>query len=593
MIKVAIYSRYSTDMQNAASVEDQNRICKSRTDASGWTVTRCYADEAISGASMMRPSLQRMLSDARDGKFEIIMSESLDRISRDQADIATIYKQLKFVGVDLYTIADGEINEMLVGLKGTMNSLFLKDLAAKTHRGLQGRAIKGMSAGGKSYGYDIVRTIGDDGVVSTGERKINDDEARIVRRIFSEYVRGKSPRQIAFNLNKDGIAGPTGKAWGASTINGNRRRGTGVLNNQLYVGVQIWNRSRFLKNPETGRRISRLNPETEWIVAEVPKLRIIEDELWDKVREYQGQLDKKKTFQQKKRPPNLFSYSLECGECGGGMSIVSSRRYGCSTSRNKGTCECRTTISQDVLEEKVLGALRSRLMDPELTKVFCNEYTAHLNRIRMDRNAGLERDRKELAKVEREMEKLLEIIMNGASASFIADKANALEERKAELTYRLEHTEEAPVYVHPNMGERYAEAVSGLIASLNDPEHRPESAGIVRALIEKIVLTPNEERTALVVDLHGDLAGILQMSANKEKGRALEPRDRLELSKRKEIEQIESVVDPLGTGSEYGYAPSKDTMVAGACNALNLPDGKLCKVKLVAGVGFEPTTFRL
>lgn len=103
-----------------------------------------------------------------------------------------------------------------------------------------------------------------------------------------------------------------------------------------------------------------------------------------------------------------------------------------------------------------------------------------------------------------------------------------------------------------------------IIASLNDPEHRPESAGIVRALIKKIVLTPNEERTALIVDLHGDLAGILQMSANKEKGRALAPRDRLELSKRKEIEQIESVVDPLGTGSELGYAPNKDKMVAGA-----------------------------
>ncbi len=163
--------------------------------------------------------------------------------------------------------------------------------------------------------------------------------------------------------------------------------------------------------------------------------------------------------------------------------------------------------------------------------------------------------------------------MPDQSASFIADKANALEERKAELTHRLEHTEEAPVYVHPNMGKRYSEAVTGLIAPLNDPEHRPESAGIVRALIKKIVLTPNEERTALIVDLHGDLAGILQMSANKEKGRSLAPRDRLELSKRKEIEQIETVVDPLGTSSQYGYVPNKDTMVA--------------------GVGFEPTTFRL
>jgi len=426
MIKVAIYSRYSTDMQSAASVEDQNRICKSRSDSAGWVVTNYYADEAMSGASMMRPGLQRLMVDAREGKFDIVLSEALDRVSRDQADIATIYKQLKFACIDLYTIADGEINEMHIGLKGTMSALFLKDLAAKTRRGLEGRALQGKSAGGKSYAYDVVKTIDDNGVVSTGDRKINEHEAFIVRRIFSDYTKGKSPRKIAFELNKEGIAGPTGKGWGSSTINGNRKRGTGILNNQLYVGIQVWNRSNFLKNPDTGRRISRLNPETKWIVTEVPELRIVDDELWDKVKEYQAELDKKQTFQQKKRPPNLFSYSLECGECGGGMSLVSARRYGCSTSRNKGTCDCRTTISQDVLEEKVLGALRGRLMDPELTKVFCDEYTAHLNRIRMDRNAGLERDRNELAKVKREMEKVLEIIMSGASASFIADKANAL-----------------------------------------------------------------------------------------------------------------------------------------------------------------------
>lgn len=593
MIKVAIYARYSTDLQSPTSIDDQIRICRKYAADRGWTVVECYSDQAISGDSLMRPGIQNLLSDSREGKFNYVLSEALDRLSRDLADIATIYKQSKFMCVDLYTIADGEINEMHIGLKGTMNALYLKDLAAKTHRGLQGRALKGKSAGGKSYGYDVIKTITDSGEVCVGERKINELEAFVIQRIFSDYTKGLSPRKIAFALNKEGIVGPTGKAWGSSTINGNRRRGTGILNNQLYVGIQIWNRSKFLKNPDTGKRISRLNPESDWVVVEVPQLRIVEDELWNKVKDYQSELDKKQTFQEKKRPPNLFSYSLECGECGGGMSLVSARRYGCSASRNKGTCDCRTTISQDVLEEKVLGALRGRLMDPELTKVFCDEYTTHLNRIRMDRNAGLERDRNELAKVKREMEKVLEIIMSGASASFIADKANALEAREAELTDRLEHTEEAPVYVHPNMGKRYAEAVTGLIASLNDPEHRPESAGIVRALIKKIVLTPNEERTALIVDLHGDLAGILQMSANKEKSRALAPRDRLELSKRKEIEQIESVVDPLGTGSELGYAPNKDTMVAGACNVLNLPDGNICKDTLVAGIGFEPMTFRL
>ena len=593
MNRVAIYARYSTDMQSAASVEDQIRICRARAESEGWTVVDCYSDEAISGASLMRRGVQRLLSDARAGEFDIVLSEALDRLSRDQVDIANVYKQMSFSDIRLVTLSEGEVNEMHIGMKGTMNAVFLKDLAAKTHRGLEGRALKGKSAGGRSYGYDVVKEINEQGEVTTGDRKINEAEASVIRRIFNEYIKGKSPRRIAVELNEDGIAGPTGKGWSSSSINGNRERGTGILNNELYVGRQVWNRLKYLKDPDTRKRVSRMNPKSEWIITDVPDLRIIEDAVWEKVKEYQGSLDKKKTFQEKKRPPNLFSYLLKCGECGGGMSIVSARRYGCSASRNKGTCDCRTTISQDVLEEKVLGALRSRLMDPELTKVFCDEYTTHINRIRMERNAGMERDRKELLKVEREMEKVLEAIMGGVKASFIAEKAELLEKQKAALLERLENTEEAPAYVHPNMGKRYADSVGDLIASLNDPEHRPESAEIVRTLIDQIILTPNEDRSALVVDLCGDLAGILQMSEIKRNSRSLTPRDRLEVSKRKEIEQIESVIDHSVTDAEHGFAPSKVKLVAGADRDLNLPSGSECKVKLVAGVGFEPTTFRL
>ncbi|WP_371743977.1 recombinase zinc beta ribbon domain-containing protein [Mangrovicoccus sp. HB161399] len=159
----------------------------------------------------------------------------------------------------------------------------------------------------------------------------------------------------------------------------------------------------------------------------------MDQDLWDAAKAYQGHLDKRTTFNTKQRPPNLLSYLLKCGECGGGMSIVSARRYGCSSARNKGTCNCRTTIGQDVLEEKVIGALRARLMEPELTKVFCDEYAATLNRLRMEQNAGITRYKKELAKVEKEMEKVYGAIIQGVAASFIAGKAKALEQRKHEL----------------------------------------------------------------------------------------------------------------------------------------------------------------
>ena len=70
-------------------------------------------------------------------------------------------------------------------------------------------------------------------------------------------------------------SGPSGKGWGPSTIHGNRQRGTGILNNELYVGRLVWNRLRYMKDPETGKRVSRLNPETDWIIQDVPELRII------------------------------------------------------------------------------------------------------------------------------------------------------------------------------------------------------------------------------------------------------------------------------------------------------------------------------
>ena len=115
------------------------------------------------------------------------------RISRDQADVATLYKHFKFAGV---TLAEGEISELHVGLKGTMNALFLKDLAAKTHRGLRGLVEKGKAGGGFCYGYDVVKRLNGDGEQVRGKRKINAAEAGIVRRIFREFAAGKSPKAI-------------------------------------------------------------------------------------------------------------------------------------------------------------------------------------------------------------------------------------------------------------------------------------------------------------------------------------------------------------------------------------------------------------
>jgi len=289
MTRVALYARYSSDNQRDASIEDQLRICREKAEREKWTVVSTYKDAGISGASMiLRPGIQTFLQDAQRGQFDVVLAEALDRISRDQADVATLFKHLRFASVPIITLAEGEISELHVGLKSTMNALFLKDLAAKTHRGLRGRVLDGKSGGGLCYGYRVIKKLDERGEPIRGDREIDEAQAAVTRRIFREFASGISPRMIARKLNAEAIAGPDGKLWNDTTIRGHVKRGTGIINNELYVGRLVWNRQRYVKDPSTGRRVSRMNAESEWILAEVPELRIIDDELWQAVKARRG-----------------------------------------------------------------------------------------------------------------------------------------------------------------------------------------------------------------------------------------------------------------------------------------------------------------
>jgi DNA invertase Pin-like site-specific DNA recombinase len=183
-----------------------------------------------------------------------VVAEALDRLSRDQEDVAALFKRFHFAGIAIITLAEGQITPLHVGLKGAMNSIFLQDLADKTRRGLRGRIEDRKSAGGNSFGYDVAQSEN-----ARGRRVINETQAAIVRQVFEHYAGGISPKRIALQLNKLAIPSPRGGAWSSSTINGNRRRGTGIINNELYVGRMVWNRLTYVKDPESGRRRSRAN----------------------------------------------------------------------------------------------------------------------------------------------------------------------------------------------------------------------------------------------------------------------------------------------------------------------------------------------
>ncbi len=553
-MKVALYARYSSEHQRDASIEDQLRICRQRAERENWTIVDSYTDRAISGASLLRPGIQELIQDAQRGRFEMIVAEAMDRLSRDQEDIAGLFKRMSFAGVKLFTLSEGEVGQLHIGLKGTMNALFLKDLADKTRRGQRGRIEGGKSGGGLCYGYDVIRAIGADGQPVTGERKINAAEADVVRRIFVEYAAGKSSRTIACKLNADGIAGPQGRAWGPSTIHGNIARRNGVLNNELYVGRLVWNRQRFLKDPESGKRIARGNPESEWVVQTVPELRIVDDRLWANVRERQSSLKVSSSetganpTAERRRPKYLFAKLTRCGACGGGYNLISGTLLGCATARNKGTCANRLNIRRDTLEAAVLDGLRDQMMEPALFKEFCDEFTREVNRLRMVGSASLEAKRAELPKIVRQIRGIIEAIKDGLYQSSMKAEMERLEGRKAELEHALAEAEAPPPLLHPSLAEVYRQKVTTLADALTREDTRDNAAEIIRSLVSAIVLTPEDGK--LAITLQGDLAAMLSHAAHNKK--------------------------PSTPGGEAGLIAAIGSQST-----------------WVAGVGFEPTTFRL
>jgi DNA invertase Pin-like site-specific DNA recombinase len=178
-MRAVIYARYSSDQQRTTSIDDQIRLCKEKIAREGWILVQVYRDAAMSGATALRPGYQAMLEGAREAAFDVVIAEALDRLSRDQEDIAALFKRLQFAGIQLVTLSEGEIGVLHIGLKGTMNAIFLKDLADKKRRGLRGRVEAGKSGGGNAYGYDLVRSYDSNGEPVRGGRAVN-GEAEIV-----------------------------------------------------------------------------------------------------------------------------------------------------------------------------------------------------------------------------------------------------------------------------------------------------------------------------------------------------------------------------------------------------------------------------
>ncbi|MFC2252457.1 recombinase family protein [Labrys portucalensis] len=332
----AIYARYSSDLQNDRSVEDQIALCRAFADRNDISIAQTFHDRARSGASVFgREGLLSLIETARSNVFDVIVVEALDRLSRDQEDLAGLYKRLNFLGIKIIAVHDGVADAVQIGVRGMLGSLYLADLANKTRRGLQGVVREGRHAGGRAYGYRP--TPG-----KPGEMSIVDDEAAIIHQIFADYAAGQSPRSMAADLNARRVPPPRGSYWNASTINGNKERGHGILRNAIYSGRLVWNRVRMVRDPDTGKRLSRVNPESDWQTTDVPHLRIVPEDLWQAVKARIDSRTHEKTVHEP-RARRLLSGLLRCGSCGSGMTITGGDRSGprvqCSAYKESRRCD--------------------------------------------------------------------------------------------------------------------------------------------------------------------------------------------------------------------------------------------------------------
>lgn len=376
MTKKAVgYSRYSTDLQNERSIADQEALIRRHAAAQGLDLVRCYSDAAQSGASILgRDGLLQMLDDVRAGSIDVVIVEELDRLSRDMEDLAGIHKRLSFAGAEIRAVHEGVASTVTVGLRGLVGQMFREDNARKIRRGLGGRVSQGLSAGGRAFGYRPHPT-------EKGRLVIVEEEAAIIRQIFSAFADGQSPLQIAQMLTHAGAPKPrSAKTWQASTIYGWAERRSGILRNGLYAGRIVWNKSRMLKDPDTGRRVSRANPESEWLTKDAPELRIVDAELWERVQAMiqPRKLTPAETAAQR-RPMRPLSGLLRCAACGSGMSTKGKDKSGrvritCTRHKQSRTCPAPRTWYLDQIEERLTGLLRGELEKPDLLALYIAEY---------------------------------------------------------------------------------------------------------------------------------------------------------------------------------------------------------------------------
>jgi site-specific DNA recombinase len=540
--RCAVYTRYSSDLQSETSSEDQIRNCRNLAQQKGWDVLDEYirSDEELTGRTLVgREGLADLLrlAQQRPRPFDCILIDDTSRLGRDLPDVLKVCDMFMHHGVFIYFVSDRldsreESFRIVYLVKGYGDERYSKDLGKKIHRGQEGKIRKGYTSGAWCYGYKntYIRDAtqkgihGEEKVVAVKQQKIP-EQAAIILRIMEMRASGLSFARIAKTLKAEGVPSPQRKwngriidCWLPSTIKQ-------ITNNELYRGVRHWNRTQRVLNPADGKKNKRVKPKSEWVRVEVPDLRIVSDELWERVQQVNRQM-KDKLYGRRlgglNRTPQsrtyMFSNITYCGQCGGKFSVIiggeaSKVRYGCKNHRFRDTCSNKVTIKWKPLEEQLIAAISKNLLDPRLEQQRIQDFSAQLQeaieleeKLASESSLNAPKLTAERVDLEQQAARLAEAIGQHGYSSVLSRQLSKLETRMTEIDRLLaaKPAFKIPKFTDEQITEFLRQECQDFCDVLaGDPDLARQE---IQKRIKKLVLTPKRTPDGHVLEVSGDLA---------------------------------------------------------------------------------------
>ena len=348
------YIRVSTERQvEGYSIEGQITQIEQYCQFNGYELVDIYADRGISGKSMNRPELQRMLNDAKNGKLDCVMVYKTNRLARNTSDLLTIVEELHRQNVEFFSLSErmevkNSTSKLMLQILASFSEFERNTILENIYTGQRQRALEGYYQGNLPLGYNNIPD-------NKKELMINQHEANIVKYIFESYAKGHGYRKIANALNHKGYVTKKGNPFSISAV-------TYILSNPFYIG-----KIQFAKHKDwNDKRRKGLNDKP--VIAEGKHTPIISQSLWDKVQARKRQVSEKPQVHGK--GTNILTGIISCPQCSAPMAASNTtntlkdgtkkriRYYSCSNFRNKGSKVCSAnSVRADVIEKYVMDQI--------------------------------------------------------------------------------------------------------------------------------------------------------------------------------------------------------------------------------------------